>query len=58
MGHSGPRMKSVKVSVTEDLEAWLEAKAQDERRPLSSMIRVLLYEAKYAEEARRLEASA
>jgi hypothetical protein len=50
-------MKSVKVSISEDLEAWLSRKAQLERRPVSSMIRVLLYAAKHAEDAAQLEES-
>ena len=51
-------MKQIKTSVSDDLEVWLEAKAAEESRSVSSMIRVLLYEAKYAEEARELEATA
>lgn len=51
-------MKTVKFQCDFELRDWLEAKAEDERRSVASMIRVLLYEAKYAEDARKLEASA
>ena len=43
-------MKQIKTSVSEELEAWLEGKADEEKRSVSSMIRVLLYEAKLREE--------
>lgn len=47
-----------KIRLSDDLHTWLEQKADEEHRTLSSMIRVLLYEAKYAEDSRQLEASA
>ncbi len=43
-------MKQIKTSVSEELDAWLEARAELEGRSVSSMIRVLLYEAKQREE--------
>ncbi len=51
-------MERMKFSCDEELRVWLEAKAAEEHRSVASMIRVLLYEAKYAEDARKLEASA
>jgi uncharacterized protein YeaC (DUF1315 family) len=51
-------LKSLKFSCPSELREWLEDKAVAEQRTVSSMIRVMLYEAKYAEEARQLEASA
>ena len=46
-----------KIRYGDDLHDWLEEKADQEHRTLSSMIRVILYEAKYAEEGRQLEAT-
>ena len=43
-------MKQIKTSVSPELEAWLEERAVEEKRSVSSMIRVLLYEAKLREE--------
>ena len=50
-------MKSLKFSCPDELRDWLESRAADEQRTVSSMIRVMLYEAKYAEDARKLEAT-
>jgi len=41
-----------KFTCGEDLAEWLERKAETEQRPIASMIRVLLYEAKVREEER------
>ena len=43
-------MKQIKTSVSAELDAWLQEKADEEKRSVSSMIRVLLYEAKLREE--------
>ncbi len=43
-------MKQIKTSVSPELDAWLQEKADEEKRSVSSMIRVLLYEAKLREE--------
>ncbi len=43
-------VKQIKTSVSPELEAWLEEKADEEKRSVSSMVRVLLYEAKLREE--------
>ncbi len=56
--YKASHMKSMRFECDDELAAWLEGKADDEHRKVASMIRVILYEAKYAEEARQLEASA
>ncbi len=43
-----------KFTCSEDLTAWLEQKAEEERRSVASTIRVLLYEAKAREEEKAL----
>ena len=55
MAYGGLRMmKQIKTSVSEELNAWLEEKAAIEKRPISSMVRVLLYEAKLREDEKAL----
>lgn len=47
-------MKQVKTSVSEELDAWLEERAAEEHRSVSSLIRVILYEAKALDDEKAL----
>ncbi len=48
-------MKSLKFSCSDDLREWLESEAAEDGRTLSSMIRVILYQAKREAETIALE---
>ncbi len=58
MGLMCGHMKTIKFRCDAELASWLDEKAEQEDRSRESMIRVILHEAKYAEEARQLEATA